>query len=82
MLPRGIADHAPMLMCLRTQTPPAERLWRLSRHWISEGEVEGEISDCISEYWMTSAESTTVPLRWDAFKAYVRRCYLTAIAQA
>lgn len=59
ILPRGISDHAPVLCCLQTRTPPSERLWQLSRYWISDDMIEIEISKCISEFSLTNDGSTS-----------------------
>lgn len=40
ILPRGISYHAPLLLTLELATDSSERLWRLSRFWISDGEVD------------------------------------------
>lgn len=81
MLPRGISDHAPMLLCLQTQTPPSESLWRLSHYWISEEIIEAEIAKCIADYWISNSNSSALHVRWDAFKAYIRGCYQTSISR-
>lgn len=82
MLPRGISDHAPMLLTLQTQTPPSERIWRLSRYWVSEESIETSIATSIEDFWTSNADSSVLPIRWDAFKAYTRGSYQTVISLA
>lgn len=73
--PRDISHHAPMLCCLQTSTPHSERVWRLSRFWISDPTIGFKITNLISEYWRLNAHTATSEASWDAFKVYFRGCY-------
>lgn len=62
--------------------PPSERLWRLSRYWISDPIVEAKISKHINEFWLTNVGTAAVHSTWDAFKAYIRGSYQTSVSKS
>lgn len=81
ILPRGISDHAPLLLTLDLSVGPTVRLWCLSRFWISDTAVDDQFRTELTGYWVDNvgmADDTTV---WDAFKAYTRGHYQTIIAR-
>lgn len=80
ILPRGISDHSPMFCVIQATTPPADRIWRLSRFWIKHPTIEFEMATLIRQYWLLNADSTSPGNDWDAFKAYIRGCYMSSIA--
>lgn len=79
MLPRGIANHSPLLCTLQTTTPQADRLWHLSRYWIKHPTIEIEMAKEIKGFWVCNTSKTGMV--WDTFKAYVRGCYLSSIVR-
>lgn len=51
ILPRGISDHAPLLLELDLSVVLSDKLWRLSRYWVSDGEVEPKYREDLKSYW-------------------------------
>lgn len=82
IFPRGISDHAPMLCSFQTHMPPLERLWWLSRYWISDPIVEAEVSTHIKDFWLTNVGTAAFNSTWDTFKAYIRGSYQSSISRA
>lgn len=81
ILPCGISDHSPLLCSIQATTPQSDRLWRLSRYCIANPTLEIEMAKNIKEFWRLNAGSATLGNVWDAFKAYIRGCYLSSIAR-
>lgn len=81
ILPRGISDHAPILLDLNVSTAQTDKLWRLSRYWVSDIEVEPKYKDELESYWQLNPGSASPFSVWDAFKAYSRGQYQTIIGQ-
>lgn len=65
ILPRGISDHAPLLLILELATDPSERLWRLSRFWVSDAEVDPLFRSELDAYWRVNPGSAAVTTIWD-----------------
>lgn len=42
IFPRGISDHAPLFLTMELSSAPETTLWRLSRFWVSDEEVDGQ----------------------------------------
>lgn len=80
ILPRGISDHAPLLLDLDVSTVPSDKLWRLSRYWISDVDVEPKYRQEMETYWVENEGSASVASVWDAFKAFTRGQFQTIIS--
>lgn len=68
ILPRGISDHAPLLLQLSLEGSPLDKLWRLSRFWISDPRVDSGFHQQMNTYWAVTPVSALgrwcgVPLR-------------------
>lgn len=81
ILPRGISDHAPLLMRLNTNLPVGNSLWRLSGFWITDERVAPEAAGEMDAYWVVNRGTAPPPMLWDAFKAYTRGQYSTIISK-
>lgn len=81
ILPRGISDHAPLLMTLDPSVGSSTRLWRLSRFWISDITVDNQFHTELTGYWATNAGTADATTVWDTFKATMRGQYQTIIAR-
>lgn len=79
ILPRGISDHAPLLLSLELATAPSDRLWRLFRFWVSDTEVESQIHDTLRQFWRDNPGAATENSVWEAFKASSRGHYQSII---
>lgn len=79
ILPRGISDHAPLLLKL-SFGPPGERLWWLSRYWVED--IQEAVQEDICNYWLDKVDSTTPLITWDAFKAWTRGECIACISAA
>lgn len=82
MLPRGISDHAPLLLSsLDLSLGSVERIWRLSRFWISDTAVDSQFRMELLGFWAVNVGSADPAVAWDAFKATTRGHYQTIIAR-
>lgn len=72
ILPRGISDHVPLHLTLDLSADPSDSLWRLSRFWVSDTEVESQFRSVLETYWRVNPGSAAVTSVWDDFKAYSR----------
>ena len=81
ILPRGISDHAPLLLTVELSSAPGTVLWRLSRFWVSDEAVDGHFREALQEYWAVNPGSAGPLSVWDAFKAYTRGRYQSIIAR-
>lgn len=81
ILPRGISDHATLLLTLELSSTPGNTLWRLSRFWVSDKMVDGHFRGALQEYWDVNPGSAKAITVWDTFKAYTRGRYQTIIAR-
>lgn len=81
ILPRGISDHAPLLLKMQTDSPVANVLWRLSGLWIADERVVPLVEGELEVYWTINEGTVPPPTLWDAFKAYTRGQYQTAIGR-
>lgn len=81
ILPRGISDHAPLLLTMELSSAPEITLWRLYRFWVSDEVVDGQFRRALQEYWRVNPGPASALMVWDAFKAYTRGRYQTIIAQ-
>lgn len=81
ILPRGISDHAPLLLKLQTDLPMGTALWRLSGFWITDESVAPLVEGELGVYWALNEGTVPPPVLWDAFKAYTRGQYKTAIGK-
>lgn len=79
ILPRGISDHAPLLINLSLEGSPIDRLWGLSRFWITDPEVDSGLRIQMDAYWATNPGSAPAAVVWDAFKASSRGHYQSLI---
>lgn len=50
ILPRGISDHAPLLLSLNLSMALEDTLWRLSRFWVSDAAVDGQFRGALLDY--------------------------------
>lgn len=80
ILPRGISDHAPLLLSLELATETSDRLWRLSRFWVTEREVEPQFHDTLRQFWTDNSGTGAETSVWDGFKASSRGQYQSIIA--
>lgn len=81
ILPRGISDHAPLLLTLELSTTLGVSQWRLSRFWVSDEMVDGHFREAIREYWKINPGSASTTMVWDTFKAYTRGSYQSIISR-
>lgn len=81
ILPRGISDHAPLLLTMNLTSTPENNLWRLSRFWVSVEAVDGHFRGALQEYWEVNQGTAGTLTVWDAFKAYTRGRYQAIIAK-
>lgn len=77
ILPRGISDHAPLLLTIDLSSAPEAILWRLSRFWVLDVVVNGQFRGSLQEFWAVNPGSASALVVWDAFKAYTRGQYQT-----
>lgn len=59
ILPREISDHAPLLLTLDLPVAPTDRLWRLSRFWVSVSDtvVDALFRTEMTGYWAVNPGS-------------------------
>lgn len=69
ILPKGISHHAPLFLSLELTTLPSDKLWRLSRFWILDKEVESQFHDTLCQFWRDNPGMAAESSIWDAFKA-------------
>lgn len=80
MLPRGISDHALLLLSLELTTNPSDILWRLSRFWVSDVKVESQFHDTLQLFWRDNPGMAAESSLWDGFKASSRGHYRSIMA--
>lgn len=71
-LPSGLSDHNPLKLTIITTRSRNRALWRLQPHWINNESVHARVSPQLQEYWAHNAESASLEMVWDAFKAHSR----------
>lgn len=69
--------HLLLALCLPHSRDAAQ--WILGTHWASHPDVIDKIPPLLTEYWEFNEESSTPANVWDAFKAYTRGQYISAI---
>lgn len=79
ILPRGISDHAPLLLQLNTDSPVGTGLWRVSGFWVTDERVTPEVAGEMNTYWLQNRATAPPPMVWDAFKAYTQGQYRMVI---
>lgn len=79
ILQEGILDHALLLLQLTLEGCPTDKLWRLSKSWISDPGVESGFRQQMATYWALNPGSAPEELVWDAFKASSRGHYQSLI---
>lgn len=62
VLPRGISDHAPILLQVQTTANPANSLWRHSRYWVTDERVELQVDSAIVSFWSSDPPHENLPL--------------------
>lgn len=72
ILSRGISDHAPLLITIRTGSPGVRGVWRLSKYWICDTEIQEVIPEALYNFWINNAETADPLTLWEAFKACTR----------
>lgn len=77
ILSRGISDHAPVSVTIQLSPMVGERMWRLSKYWIMEPEIQEELPETLCGFWINNADSAGPLVQWDAFKAWLRGEYMT-----
>lgn len=82
ILPRGISDHAPVLLKLDVGLPSGPALWWLSGYWVTDERVAPEVTVELGAFWERNLGTAEPPILWDAYKAYVRGQYQGLIAKA
>lgn len=80
ILSRGISDHAPVSVTIRLSHVVDERVWRLSKYWIMDPDIQEELPEALCDFWLNNNGSTGPLVQWDAFKAWLRGEYMTRIA--
>lgn len=67
ILPRGISDHAPLLLKLQTDSLAGPALWRLSGLWVFDKRVTLLVEGELGVYWVnnggTPPRCSGTPLR-------------------
>lgn len=81
ILPRGVSDHAPLLLELDLSLDPSDKIWRLSRYWVSDMEVEPRYREEMDSYWTINTDTASASSVWDAFKAFSRGQYQHIISK-
>lgn len=81
ILSRGISDHAPLSVTIRTSGEVGERVWRLSGGWIADPEIQEAMPEALCNFWIDNTESVNPRILWDSFKACLRGEYIKRIAQ-
>lgn len=79
-LPRGISDHAPLLVVMTQRIAGPTKLWRLNPCWPDVVPVETKCTPAIAEYWQLNSGSSDPLTEWEAFKAVMRGVLIHAIA--
>lgn len=75
ILPRGISNHAPILLKLITNSVSGPCLWRLSCFWVSDETVTPLMTSELVEFWLHNRGTASSAMVWDAFKAHTRGQY-------
>lgn len=78
-LPGGLSDHSPLELCLWLGRRKDPGTWRLAPRWIQNKSVAKLISPQIDLYWSHNMITVSTEMMWDAFKATIRGCYISAI---
>lgn len=76
IIPRGISDHAPVLLQMSLSGSPWDKLCRLSRLWISNSEVALGFRKQLTTYWTINPESALESVVWDFSRFYARQRHL------
>lgn len=81
ILSRGISDHAPLAVTIRTSPVEGVRVWRPSGSWIADPEIQEAMPAALCNFWLDNADSGDPGVLWDAFKAWLRGEFITQIAR-
>lgn len=76
-LPRGISDHAPLLVGLLLLPRSGFRVWRLNPHWLKDEIVQVECQRSVTEYWSMNQGTTGLTTAWDVSKAVLRGTFMS-----
>ena len=78
-LSSGLSDHSPLWITLRTTSSRSSSMWRLGAQWISQPDIAEQAPSALRAYWDSNAGSSSPEIVWDAFKAFTRGHYISAI---
>lgn len=76
-LPRGISDHAPLLVGLLLLPRSGLRVWRLKPHWLEDEIVQAECQRGVTDYWSMNQGTNGLTTAWDASKAVLRGTFMS-----
>uniref|UniRef100_A0A803K3T5 Reverse transcriptase domain-containing protein n=1 Tax=Xenopus tropicalis TaxID=8364 RepID=A0A803K3T5_XENTR len=71
-LPRGISDHAPLLITWETHGGGQNKRWVLNPVWLDIIDKDEAIATEILEFFQMNQDSASPAIVWDTFKAYLR----------
>lgn len=80
ILSRGISDHAPLSITIQTSQVEGVRVWRLSRYWIADPEIQEVIPEALYNFLNNNADSAEPVVLRDSFKAWLRGEFIARIA--
>lgn len=81
ILSRGISDHAPVSVTVRISDMEGVRVWRLSKYWIADPDIQEEMQEALCAFWITNIDSAGPLVLWDTLKSWLRGEYMSRIAK-
>lgn len=80
ILSQGISDHAPLSVTFRISDVEGVGVWRLSKYWIMDPNIQEEMKEALCAFWIDNAGCAGPLVVWDALKSWLRGEYMTRIA--
>lgn len=80
ILSRGISDHAPLSVTVRLTDVEGGGVWRLSKYWIMDPDIQEEMPESLCSFWLDNARSAGPLVVWDTLKSWLRGIYINRIA--
>lgn len=80
-MPRGISDHASVLLRLEMDLIYGPSLWRPSRFWVSDEHITTLMTFEIGDFWLRNRGQVASAVVWHVFKAHARGHYQLTVCK-